>query len=335
MIRDVQHREQERLVALLMAVAAAAYAAIGPPSTLAHTDHVVFLGTVSRMRRGEAYYAAFRDAFRDDVNIRVGQPRAFREPAPFLLWRWLPSSALFVAFLAVVVLTVWLLAKASRSPFSALAAGAFLLLASRTTITEWMLVELWCAPLIAGCILAWKQQRAWAAAALAAGVFLVRETALPLLLAGVVLSIVQRRPRRPWVVSTVVAVALYGVHYVIAAGYTVPNGSESSLSGTGHPPESVFNMLTWPFQQERPLSAIVIALWAVAPIVVWLDRRTVGPLVGLLAIPAISLFIDRPYWGLLATPFALWLSTDRLVMVLRGWQARQGPLGRTASVDPA
>src|SRR3954452_13590585 len=307
-------REQERLAAALAVIVAGAYALLVPGSSTAHTDHVAFLGTLHRMRGGEAYYPAFRDAFLDDVGIRVGQPRAFREPAPFLVWRWLPESALFLTFLVVVVmLTVWLLARASRYPMAALAAGVFLLLASRTTITEWLLVELWCAPLIAGCVLAWKRERWWLAAGLAAGVVLIRETAAPLLLAGFVLAIVTARPRKPWLVASGATAALFAVHYAIAGHFVLPNGTESSLQGTGHPPESTFNMLTWPLQQERPLSAAVLLLWLALPFVITRDRRALTPVIGLLAIPLASLFLDRPYWGLMATPFALWLSADGLM----------------------
>ena len=319
-LRALAGRSRTQIVVGLTVVASMLYASFVPGSSGAHTDHVAYLGTVTRMKQGAGYYTAYRDAYLQDVNIRMGRARAFRQPAIFLLWRWVPASALFLAFVAlVVVLTGVLLAKASESTIAGLAAGLFLLAASRTTITEWLLVEFWCAPLVAAAALAWKRERWWSAAAAAGCAVLLRETAVLLLVAGFVLALLKRRPIGPWIAAGVSAAVLFALHYRTASQHVLQNGTDAALLGTGRPLATVFDMLTWPFQGELPVAWLLIAFWLLAVWQLWRTRRNLSPVAGLLLLPFLGLFMDRGYWGLLSTPYAVWLGAERIAGLGRRW----------------
>jgi hypothetical protein len=73
--------------------------------------------------------------------------------------------------------------------------------------------------------------------------------------------------------------------------------------------------MTWPFQNETAIAFCLIALWIAA---IWYVARTDEwlPLVGLLTIPLLGFAVDRGYWGLLATPFAVWLAADGVLVTV-------------------
>jgi hypothetical protein len=309
--------QQERGVAIITALIAFVYAAAVPASRLVHTDQLAYLGTIQRMKAGQGYYSAYVDSYLQDTGIRMGRARAFREPAMFWIWRVVPSSALFAVFLALMVLTTCLLAKLALRPATAIVPGVFLIAASRTTITEWLLVEFWALPLLAGALLAWKRERWWTAAALAATAVCLRESAAPLLLAGLVLALWKRKPWQPWVTCGAAAFAFFAVHFVIAAQHTQPNGNDAALSGTGKSLSSVLGMMTWPFPNQPLIALVLVALWGLG-IARLVSSRDSLPVAGLLAIPLLGLDVSRGYWGLLATPFALWLACDAIAA---GWRS--------------
>jgi hypothetical protein len=274
-------------------------------------DHVAYLGTVERMRAGAGYYSAFRDAYLQDVNIRMGRPRAFREPTVFLLWRIIPTTWLFGLFVVIVAITAVLLAKASVRPVVALAPALYLIVASRTTVTEWMHVEFWALPLLAGALLAWQRQRWWLSAALGGGAVLVRETAVPFLVAGLVVAVAQKKPWKPWLVALTTSAILVGAHYALASRYTLPQGTDEPVLGTARIPYSTLDMLTWPFQHQMLIGILLIALWAAA-IYELATRRTMLLTTGLLLIPLLGFVTDRGYWALVSLPFVVWLGADGL-----------------------
>src|SRR5262249_50590015 len=152
-------------------------------------DHLVYLGTAQRMRGGAGFYRAFTDASLSQ-GITVGQPRGYRMPTIFLLWRLFPTGWLYGLFIAVVVVgTVALCCFLVRYAIAALPVGLYLLLVGRhvingQTLESWLLVELWALPAAAGCLVAARHKRPWAAALLAALAACIREVAVVLLLAG-------------------------------------------------------------------------------------------------------------------------------------------------------
>jgi hypothetical protein len=279
------------------------YGVAVPPGGQAQIDHIGALATLDRMRHGQGYYPAFRDTYLHDIGVRLGGPRSFRTPFLFELWRWVPPSLLYATFLAVVVVgTSVLLGRASDHPGAALPVTLYLLVAGRTpggTIggTEnWMLIELWVVPFLAVSYLGWRRDRPWLAALGAAGAALVRELAFPVLLVGL---IVDRRHRRQWAVATLVAAAGLALHVVLAGRVGSSHGTESDLFGTGAPPNTILAMLMFAFPATLGVLVWMLGLGRLV------RGRRLPPVAAVVGLPLLGLLVDRPYWGLMATPLVL------------------------------
>jgi hypothetical protein len=258
-------------------------------------------------------------------------------PYLFEVLRFVPPRLLLATFAVVVVIgSSVLLAASTRRPYAVLPVTLFLLVAGRnpggaTGIEAWMLVELWTVPFLALSYWGWRRDRPWVAALAAAGATLIRELALPVVLFGLVLAIRRGEDRRPWLVATAVSVAGLGLHVVLALGVGSANGTESPLLGTGTP-RSVVTMLMfgWP-------AGIGLVPWALAAVQV-VRRRLVAPVSALLAIPLLGLLVNRPYWGILATPFVLLWAGELMGDV---WSeraaagARQPTMGSCSDPRPA
>jgi hypothetical protein len=269
----------------------------------AQIDHDAYLATLERMRHGAGYYQAMRTTYWVDVGVRLGGPRSYRTPYIFELWRFVPPGLLYLTFLLVVVVgTSVLLATATDHPFAAVPVTLFLLVAGRTPggsdggTENWMLVELWVLPLLALSYLGWRRDRPWLSALAAAAAALVRELAFPVLIFGL---IVDRKHRRQWAVATAVAVAGLALHVLMAMRVGSGHGTESKLLGSGHPPATVLGMLMFAFPPALGVIVWVVGIGRVA------RDRLIAPVVVLLGLPLLGLVVDRPYWGILATPFVL------------------------------
>jgi hypothetical protein len=302
-----------------------AYLAFVPAGKLAHIDHLGFLETLRRMRGGQGYYEAFRDTYWADWGVRLGGPRSYRLPYLFELLQFVPPGLLLGLFALVVVIgTSVLLADGGPRPFAALPVTLFLLVAGRNPrigdgIELWMLVELWAVPLLALSYWGWRKDRPWAAALGAAGAALVRELAAPVVLLGLVLAWRRREPLRPWLVAAAVTVAGLALHVVLALGVGSREGTEATLLGTGTPPRSVVAMLLfgWPL-------GLGLVPWVLAGIHV-VRHRLVAPVSALLVVPLLGLAVDRPYWGILATPFVLLWAGELVGDVVAERAARPTP----------
>ena len=289
----------------LSAAMTAAYLLLVPRGQFSHIDHLGYLETLRRMRGGQGYYPAMRDTFWVDWGVRLGGPRSYRLPYLFEVLRWVPPSLLLATFAVVVVVgTSALLAGSTRRPYAVLPVTFFLLVAGRNPgrssgIESWMLVELWTVPLLALSYWGWKKDRPWVAALAAAAAALTRELALPVLLLGLVLALHRREDRRPWLVAAAVTAAGMGLHVLLAVGVGSTNGTEAPLLGSGIPPRSVISMLLfgWPV-------GLGLVPWALAAVQV-VRTRLIAPVSALLAIPLLGVVVNRPYWGILATPFVL------------------------------
>jgi hypothetical protein len=170
-----------------------------------------------------------------------------------------------------------------------------------------LLSELWCVPAIAGSLLAWKRERWWLAAGLAALASLTREHSALLLLGGLVAAHVDHRPRRPWVVAICVTGAGLALHSLLASGYTQPGGTDATFLGTANPPSSLLHMMGWgiPTTDLVGLALLAAAAWALAH-----RRRDLLPAAGLLFVPLFGFVTDRPYWGIVMIPFTVFLAAD-------------------------
>lgn len=325
-----QFNAVEILVIATVVAGSIAYACWIAPPDLHHLDHLAFVDTLQRMRHGQGFYAAFRDGLQS-VGIVAGRADAFRFPLFFEIVRWIPPSMLHVAFYAFVVVgTSLVVLRLSSEPLAAVTVAGYLLLAGQQpirggSIADWMIVELWTVPLLAGALLAHRRRRWWLAAVLVGVAVLFRETNALLLLGGLLYA--QRRdvPRKPWIVVASVCALAFAVHLHVATGYVRPHGTDAPLLGSGSFPSSVLHML----QYRDGLPALfALALWGVA----WWRATRLGivELVGpLLAIPLFGVVVERPYWGFLVMPFVIMWSTEVGVAALRRFAAsrRRGDAG--------
>ena len=296
-------------------------------------DHGGALDTLNRMRHGQGFYAAFRDAYLT-IGVRLGGPRSFRTPYLFLLLRGVPPSLLYPAFLALVVGgTSAFLLRTTRRPLLVVPVAAYLLLAGRTPggatgVEGWLLVELWTVPLLAASTWAWKRERWWASALTLAAAVLIRELALPVLLVALVLAARRRTPLTPWLVGLGVAVAGWALHIALAFQVGAKHGTESPLWGTGQPPWTILHMLVYP-AWRAPFAVVGLVVWALALGWAWQHRGSVPPVGVLLSVPVLGLLVNRAYWGLPIIPFVvLWAGEQATDLAVR---ARAG----TAAPAPA
>lgn len=283
-------------------------------------DHIGFRDTVVRMRSGQNFYSAYLDAFRQDFGVAIGQPRGIRAPTIFLLWRWIPDDRLYLAFLAfVVVLTAVLLALAVPDrPYAALAPAAYLLVAGRS-ITQprfdaWLMCELWAVPALAGGILAWRRGRDGPAVACVVLAVLIREIAAVALVVGFVVARVEHRPRRPWLVGAGVATAAWILHLALATASMTGSGGVAPLRGTAHFPRTVIEMMSW--NAPRPTALFALTAFGGAALALW-RRRDLAIAAMTLPVPALGLLVARNYWGMLAVPFAWWLTAIAVDSIFR------------------
>jgi hypothetical protein len=321
--------QAKRLMVAAAAIGVTAWWGSAVPQGESGIDQRVYRQVIARMHQGQGYYQAFRDGFAD-VGIRVSEPRSFRTPTTFLLWRVLPQTFLYTAFLLLIVIaTSLLLLWLTEHPLLVLPVTLYLLDAGTTysratkTFTDgYLLQELWVLPFVVGWLLAWRQQRWVLASTLATAAVLVRELAILLLVGSLIQAWVERRPRRPWVIGLAVASGALVVHAALAAGTAYPSGNEAPLFGSGRPPTSVLEIMDWPV--PGPLF-FGLVMWVLA--VVWLHRRgellLVGPYLG---IALLGVFVRRPYWGLMLVPLTLFWTLELIVsLVERRWPSDRRP----------
>lgn len=269
-------------------------------------DHVINRQTVDAMRSGEGYYEAMDDALREHVGP-ASSVRAFRMPTAFLVWRWLPGAhARWLVYVAMVLVVCACLVSATTAPWIVPGVALHLLRFGRPHdaagwIDQYLLVELWTLPAIAGAFLAWRRGRPALAAVLAVVATAVRELAALLVVGLVIGAVFRSSRRRPAVVAVAAVVVLVVAHAVFAGPQLADRGTEAPLLGTGGL-DRVFTMAGVGLPRPDVVGGIV---WVVALWWVFHDHDLRPFLAPLLLLPAIGLFVGRDYWGLLVVPLEL------------------------------
>ena len=212
----------------------------------------------------------------------------------------------------------------------------FLLVAGRnpggvTGIESWMLVELWTVPFLALSYWGWRRDRPWVAALAAAGATLIRELALPVVLLGLVLAIGGARTAGPGWSRPPSPSSGWASTSCSPSGSAAPTAPSRRCSAPARPGRSS----PCSCSGGRPAS-----VWCRgrSPRVQVVRRRLIAPVSALLAIPLLGLLVNRPYWGILATPFVLLWAGELIGDV---WSeraaagARQPTMGTCSDPRPA
>jgi hypothetical protein len=313
-------------VALLAALAALVILAAWPtPSAPAprlrasateQSDPDLYRAIIGRVAAGEPYYPAAADELRAG-----GYPLrpfvTFRLPTLALLHAHVPAMAVTVgqALLALAVLLVWWRRLAPRLPPPLLAVALILLVGGTAPMVgpvTGLFHESWAALLLA--LMIGLRRPGHVAAAIVAGIaaLLVRETALPMILAMGGLALVERRWREA--AGWAAAIALFGivmlVHARMVAGVVTPGDLASpgwnALLGARFALGALASVSS--ATMLPPAFAATILLLSLFG---WLSVRAGWALrAGLLllgygAMLALFARADTFYWALLAAPLSL------------------------------
>jgi hypothetical protein len=305
-------------VALSLAICAV-YAIAAPARGQEYfVDQAINRVTVEHMRDGDGYYRAMDRALRQ-YNGPAGSARAFRLPTPFLIWRLLGSPrAIWLAYVLLVGATARVLASATDAPLVVPLVAWYLLRAARPHnaggfVDQYLIVELWTVPFIAGAIAASLRRRWWAAAALALVATSIRELAALLILGGLLAALAFRLPRRPWLAAIGAAAGILAAHVALVQSHLVAHGSEIALLGTGGV-RRVFTMMGVGLPHGTVVGPV---LWLLAAVRLAADRERALRYGLFLALPIVGLAVGRDYWGFLVVPFMIIWAAEGLRLVAR------------------
>lgn len=279
------------------------------------TDGDLYENIVDRVATGQNYYAAAAAEHRKH-SYPTSPPNVFREPAEALLLARLPGDA--SRWAALIALTV-------AAAFSARTAIARTSLPARTRLPAVLAIaaglsnagmphapymhEVWASLLMVLSLCAYQAKRPGLAALLGLAACLVRELALPFVLAMAWMDLLERRWRDAlyWLSATVVFVVCYAAHLHLAAELHRPGDLVSrGWLGLGG----------WRFVLMTARRNAFLALapaWVVATVVVtaaiglvgcrdrWVARIALV-VVGYLAAVTVVGRPDNEYWGILWAP---------------------------------
>ena len=327
----IDRRRQLAIVWVVLLILCVGYALAVHGGAVSHFDHSQYLRTLEYQRDGMGYYDAYLRAFSDE-GVVLSEVRAVRQPALFLLWGEIPERLLWPLFaIGVVGGTSVLLTMIARSPAAVLPVAAYLLLAGRIppepAVDQWMLVELWTLPLLAGSLVLWTRERDGASATLAAAAVLVRELAVCYLAVATITAWLRRgnRARAWWTSACAGALGGYAVHAAVVSPRLADKGNDATILGTGDAPRTVWEMVAWMVPGPAVVGIVVVGCGLLHLL---LHRRDLAPLVGLFALAGTGIFVARPYWGFLFIPFGILLFGDA---VGRLWHGGATPLQQRAS----
>jgi hypothetical protein len=286
-------------------------AAIRVPPQPGDRDPVVFHHALELMWAGQGYYPAMDAALAHRGIGPVSSARGFRSPWLFYFWRFLGGDrALWLAYLAGVGCALVAARRLVRYPLAVIAPLVPLV---GVGLGASMATESWAVPWILASLAFAISDRDLPAAACALVAVLARELALPVIIGGLLWSVVRGRRKWPWLLALSLAAVSFWLHTHWAAPYLREPGREAPLWGwmvtaTSFPRFVGFGM---------PLSVLLGPLAAAAA---WWQawRRGWIPLLGpLLAFGFIGLAVERPYWGIIITPLEALLATDLLLGPMR------------------
>jgi hypothetical protein len=262
-------------------------------------DQAVYRDTLVQMRAGDGYYDAHRDALIAKEGAPPRSVRAIRPPTLFLALRWFPESSwrylVGLAYLAIL-LAAWRLGE----PYGRYGGVIAVVLAGLWVVTASSFLhlhaELWGAPLFLWGALEVRRGRDARAAGLVATATIVRE----LFGLGLLIGLVLRKQRAPWIAATLAVIALGVVHVLLAQDVLSPAGTQAALGNEPYTPSLVLTILS---PGDNLGSWIVGIPMLVAGIAGLMRARRSDPAAAILLpfcavmIPA-AVVATRAYWSL-------------------------------------
>lgn len=321
-------RELEVVTTLAILVVCVGYVIAAPQPSGEMIDHRLFRFVLDGMRSGEGYYSAMTtalDGLYGPERAQVTQNiRAYRMPTIFWLLNLVPNDrwvwGLFVGFAGLAGIAASKLV--SRPYLGVLVLGYLLsigmLVENGVRSAQFLTTELWAVPVLLWSVAMAMRERWWAAALLALGAVVIRETTAPFLIVGVVLAVAGRLPRKPWLTAGLAGVAAYAAHAAAVVRW-IDRDIGVSVAQEQPSPLAILDIMGF----ALPISAVLgPMLWLLAVVHVW--ERTANRL--LLIAPLLLSFagvvVDREYWGILVVPFTLVWGVNRILDTLTNLRVR-------------
>jgi hypothetical protein len=280
-------------IALLAVLWLTPWVAFIPPVHYVHPDQLVYENTLNLMKHGEGYYPAAAQAL---AHVYHAPASILEVRTPVIFWVWqLTGISWPVAF--VVIALCGLLVGYLSWPLAGLPVVSWLLLTARppSGVADWAWNETWALlPVLVSLLLIRKRRWGWAAlAALLAAC--TRETAVLVLVGGLVGAVAKRETWRPWVVALGGWVAFMIWHAHEVWPYLTHNGFPMGFGGG------------WRYVLDMAGANIGILAGAVILFVIWRTRWSFDWFFGLplLMLPLVGFFYYRAYWSWLVLPLAV------------------------------
>lgn len=270
-------------------------------------DHHNYRVAIEGMRSGQGYYAAYDVGFRE-VYGPIPAARDIRFPGLYVALSYLPSGSEHVAY-ALMALAGGLvtIAMAKFPPSGILVTFYLLTLAvADNEAAQFLYAELWVVPLVIATVYALDRGNHTAALLMATLTFALREQGI-LLLGGIAVYLwMKRRLRTQAAAFVAVAVAGYLLHIRAVQPYLDPeNGIHTPLHLGWEPLDSLLRTIGFGLGLEWLGPLLLAGAFA------WAYRHRLLPAVGpFLAMPFLTVWANRPYWGVMVVPLAVVLSID-------------------------
>jgi hypothetical protein len=327
-------RRADRLSVLLACVCAGLAVVIGLRTDphLQDVDEAVYSQTVVAMQHGDGYYPAMRAALVTKEGVPPSEIRAVRPPTVYLAlaqlpqpaWRW----AVGAVYLAILLLA-WRLGRGAGTlggPLAVALTGLWVICAASFLYLH---AELWGVPFLLAGVLALRNKKWAAAAALLAGAALIRE----LYAVAFVVGFVCAQERKWWWRIGTVSAALGALHVSLASSILASAGTQTPF-GTDH--------LTWQYvlnalsPTDHPIGWFVglvggglgmCGLMALRRE----DRGARTLLVSTLVMVPLAVFVGRNYWALTFGPALACFAVDGVAALARRSPRNALPVG--AQID--
>ena len=272
-------------------------------------DHHNYRVAIEGIREGQGYYASYDIGFRE-VYGPIPAARDIRFPTLYMALSWAPEGSEHVAFAVMAVISGLVTAALAKTPPSGALVTLYLLTlaVADNGSAQFLYAELWLVPLVIGAVLALDRGHDLLALGMAALAFSVREQGI-LLLGGMAAHLWVSRRHRAFATGALIAAgAGYAIHVAAVRPFLDPeNGVHTPLHLGWGPVDSLLQTLG--FGLDMPWLGILFLLGAVF----WSYRHGLMlATVPFLAMPLVTLWANRPYWGVMVVPLAIVLTIDSI-----------------------
>ena len=309
------------IVALIALLALACWSPAASPApkvrttAAQHSDLQLYRDIITCVRAGEGYYSATADELRKG-NYPLKPFFTFRLPTHATIYAALGERAMVVIFwlLSAALMIAWWIRLRSSLPRLLLAAALILLAGGLGGLLQpqtGLFHESWAALLLALMIAIHRPERFWPAVLAGGAALMVRELALPMILAMAGLALLERRWRE--VAAWTAVVALFAVFLVLHArwvGQVVltgdpPSQGWSSMLGLQFALKSIAKV-TFGIRLPAALAsaALILSLFGWVSVRTGWGLRVAILLAGYGAMLALLARTDTFYWALIAAPLS-------------------------------